>query len=224
VTCLCAPGWHGEICSDACTPKPTDLIFLLDASTSEGQANFNKEVEFVGNVVQSLEVGTDKIQIAMAEFSTHVKSLIKLNDFHNNVDEAIAIKNTTYYPGFTMTSEALKFAREEMLDPSNGRRLDAQAVVVVLTDGKSTIPAATVIQAQMLKDTGVLVVAVGIGKDVDQTELAAIASGPEHMSTVTSFDLLNTIQQDIVVTTTTCDDGTLVPAVPTQIVTALVGK
>jgi len=178
----------------------------------------------VGNVVKSLEVGPDKIQIALAEFSTGVNPQIQLNDFHNNVDEALAIGNTTYLPGFTMTALALKYAREVMLDPSNGRRLDAQAVVVVLTDGQSTLPADTVIQAQMLKNTGALVVAVGIGKDVDQTELAAIASGPEHTSTVTSFDLLNTIQQDIVVVTTTCDDGTLVPVVPTQIVTALVGK
>jgi len=202
-SCLCTPGWMGEICSHKCASKPTDLMFLLDSSSSEGDANFHKQVAFVSNVADSLEVAPDKIQIGLATFSTMVSTVIPLNMYNNNADLRAAIGKTPYIPGMTNTGQALQYARTDMMSPTQGRRLEARAVLVLLTDGRSLRPADTAAQAQALKNTGALVIAVGIGRDVDASELNAIASGPDNVYN-TTFGLLNTIQQAIVTKTTIC--------------------
>jgi hypothetical protein len=49
---------------------------------------------------------------------------------------------------------------------------------VVVTDGQSMEPEHTVDAARTLKDSGVKVFAIGVGKSVDDKELTAIASQP----------------------------------------------
>jgi len=185
-------------------PQPTDLIFLLDASQSEGAPHFQEQLTFVAGVVNGLDIGPDKIQIGLSTFETIEHKQFYLNDFYDKQAIMDQIVQTPYFGGpFTMTSEALKDARELMLLPANGRRLDAQAVVVVMTDGGTQQHGYTLYQADMLKQTGALVVTVGIGSDVDQAELTSIASGPEYQFN-TTFGHFYELYQDIVKTTTTC--------------------
>ena len=46
-----------------CTEAIADVVFVLDASSSEGRDNFMKQVYFVGNVTKSLPIGPDNIQV-----------------------------------------------------------------------------------------------------------------------------------------------------------------
>ena len=41
----------------------SDVVFVLDASSSEGRDNFMKQVHFVGNVTKSLPIGPDSVQV-----------------------------------------------------------------------------------------------------------------------------------------------------------------
>lgn len=70
-------------------------------------------------------------------------------------------------------------------------------ILIVLTDGKSyddvTAP------AQKLRDSGVTIFAIGVGKGSDLNQLKSIATDPdaEHMFVVKNFDLLDTIIKTI---------------------------
>ena len=74
--------------------------------------------------------------------------------------------------------------------PHRGRQ-----VLVLLTDGKSTDPSDTQVEAARLKQSGVHAIAVGIGSSLGSQELHAIASNSESVITVSAFnDLLSHIQ------------------------------
>ena len=100
--------------------------------------------------------------------------------------------------------KALEFAMDNMFNASNGDRPNANNILVVLTDGKSTDVNDTAEQAQLIHSTSsVKVFAIGI-KNYDFVELMAIASDPHHVFTVDDFSALNSIKDEVQVTRTDC--------------------
>lgn len=65
--------------------------------------------------------------------------------------------------------------------------------MVVITDGKSTDPAQTIKEAKTLHGTNISVIAVGIGRGVDNNELNVIATDPQYVLNVDDFDALKKI-------------------------------
>ena len=61
---------------------------------------------------------------------------------------------------------------------------------VLLTDGKQTGRSDPSINSQKLKDKGVIVFALGFGWDVDERQLAMIATSPNHAARLNDFDAL----------------------------------
>uniref|UniRef100_A0A2C9K3C9 SAP domain-containing protein n=1 Tax=Biomphalaria glabrata TaxID=6526 RepID=A0A2C9K3C9_BIOGL len=103
-----------------------------------------------------------------------------------------AIMNTTYVGSTTNTAEALDFARTTSFSSANGARSGVPQMAVVLTDGLSNDQDLTKIAADKLKANSVGVLAIGVG-NFSQTELNAIASGPQFVKQVdrhTSLPLL----------------------------------
>lgn len=46
-----------------CGNKPTDIIFVLDSSASEGRTNFQKQVDFVRDFVYQFQIGPSAVQV-----------------------------------------------------------------------------------------------------------------------------------------------------------------
>ena len=70
-------------------------------------------------------------------------------------------------------------------------------ILIVLTDGRSTDKQATLAAAAELHKTNVNVFAIGVGSNVDQAELEAIASKPQNVFNVQNFDALDNIQANL---------------------------
>lgn len=115
------------------------------------------------------------------------------------------ILGTPYLLGATYTNKALQLAREQMFTAAKGSRPDVPKIVIVLTDGQSTNGLETANQARLLKNSGVLVLSIGIGNGVNKQELQTIASLPQDVFQVTNFDVLDTIQKQV--TNKTCERG-----------------
>ena len=79
--------------------------------------------------------------------------------------------------GYTNAKSALDMCRDLIFTNSNGDRADATNVVVLLTDGCSTVDnELTQPAAQSLKDAGVIFFAVAIGDVVDLAEMELLAT------------------------------------------------
>jgi uncharacterized protein YegL len=87
----------------------------------------------------------------------------------------------------------------------NGARPHVAKYVIVLTDGRSNDNSRTVDAAKKLHTVAnVTVIAIGIGKGIDMNELNIIASDRNHTFVVNNFDLLHTLQVELVDKTCTC--------------------
>ena len=177
-----------------CTPKPTDLVFVLDESRSVGETNFILQIEFVAKFVDGFNIGKTTTQVAVMTFSTTMVVEFYLNKYHDKARLIQAIKHINYsHPALTFTNKALAIARTEMLNVINGRRPDALPFVIVVTDGKSSNPYATEIEAKKLHAMNVTVFAIGISSEVNETELRGIASDPKNVIIVEDFQSLKKI-------------------------------
>ena len=85
-----------------------------------------------------------------------------------------------------------------MLD-NGGQRHGARQLVIVLTDGKNNHGPTPVEEAKKLKDIGVTIITIGVGSNVDVTQLAQIASASDLVFHVGSFSTLFTIRENIVI-------------------------
>lgn len=189
----------------ACGQKPADIVFLLDASESELAEGFAKEIQFVYNFARKFHIGPQNVQFSSVTFSSNVRNDFFLNTYSNRHDVLNAIQKISYMQGGTNTSFGLKFVRDNSFKPQNGARTNATKIVIVITDGQSADSAATKHEAQLLHHQGVLVYAVGVGSDVDSSELKAISSNGTPIL-VTDFSLLHDIQASL--ETAACHGGT----------------
>ena len=174
----------------ACVSDKTDLVFLLDSSTSVSGTNFELMKEFVADIVNNADIDTGHVRVGMLVYSTDVSIQFHLRRFTKKVEVLDAISRTPYRPGDTNTAGALRALWSQMFTSYYGDRTDAQNIAILVTDGISNINSyRTEIEANTAKSRAVHMYAVGIGLE-DTRELEAIASDPisQNMFYVDDFE------------------------------------
>ena len=58
-----------------CALARTDLVFIVDASTSVTESNFRKVLSFIQDFVRTADIDSGNVRIAVALYSTDVRSL-----------------------------------------------------------------------------------------------------------------------------------------------------
>lgn len=161
------------------------MFFVIDGSESIFDADFLVQLEFVKDVTNDLVLNeTDGYIVGALVFSSVVNTEIRLRPvltqtgFRRRVDQATRIKaGTATHIGLRRTREIIQLEG----------RFGVRQVAIVITDGRSKNNTATVIEADLLKQSGVDVIAIGIGYLIDQNELYSIASNPEYVFVLDNF-------------------------------------
>ncbi|KAJ8308221.1 hypothetical protein KUTeg_013095, partial [Tegillarca granosa] len=174
-----------------------DIVFALDASSSEGTHNFQQQLDFVSQFAQDFSIGPSHVQFSIVTFGTTVHNEFFLNQYNSKLSLLRGIQATTYQGGTTATGPALQYIRQYSLSSTHGARPSSKHFVIVLTDGASTNQTVTLSEAAKLKQTGATVMAVGIGANVDKSELMAIASDRNHVFSAASFSVLSTVKNEL---------------------------
>jgi hypothetical protein len=122
-----------------------------------------------------------------------------LNAYNTTAALEKAIDAVTFTAGSTNTGAALEMLR---LTGFNNERPGVPNIAIVITDGLSSDPDSTKLQARLAK-AGNILIAIGVGNQVDQTELSNIGSvdkdtGVPLVYQVTSYQDLQTVQNTIV--------------------------
>ena len=181
-----------------------DLIFVLDSSGSVGSSDYQRVREFVKNFIMSISIGQDEDQVGVIIFSSDAQVVFNLNTYQNQAQLLSAISSIPYISGSTNTAAALRQLIDEGFTEGGGARLDSKTVLriaIVMTDGKSNVNAGdTPIAAERVHDfrPSILVYAVGVTSSVNQDELNEIATSPEFIENLESFDdsLLKEYQEE----------------------------
>lgn len=165
--------------------NPIDLAFVLDSSGSVSQANFQLGLQFIVRVCEYFDIGYPHgTRVAVIRYSSAASILIRFNTYINKEDVLNAIRAIPRQVGSTRTDLALLLANRELFNNSdNGVRpkdLGVPRVLVLLTDGRSTSGIKKVIeQSNLLRQEGVNIFAMGIGRNINNDELNIIASDPD---------------------------------------------
>ncbi|GFR96147.1 collagen alpha-5(VI) chain [Elysia marginata] len=97
----------------------------------------------------------------------------------------------------THTELGLKFIRDNAFLKSHGDRDRVANILIVVTDGQSTEPALTKVEAEAIHKENINIFAIGVGSGVDRSELELIASSPNNVFTVSNFQALDNIQANL---------------------------
>ncbi|CAM4650285.1 unnamed protein product [Leuciscus chuanchicus] len=178
------------------TTAQADIILLVDGSWSIGRLNFKTIRDFIGRMVGVFDIGPDRVQIGLAQYSGDPKTMWYLNTHGTRQDLLEAVKNLPYKGGNTLTGLALNYILQNNFKPNVGMRPNSRKIGVLVTDGKSQDD--ILVNSQNLRDQGIELYAIGV-KNADENELRAIASDPDdiHMYNVADFSFLLDIVDDL---------------------------
>ncbi|XP_071323618.1 collagen alpha-1(XII) chain isoform X2 [Trachinotus anak] len=173
-----------------------DVVLLVDGSYSIGLANFAKVRAFLEVLVNTFDIGPNKVQISLVQYSRDPHTEFYLNTHHDLAAVVKAVRTFPYRGGSTNTGRAMTYVREKIFQASRGARDNVPRVTILITDGKSSD--AFQDPATKLRNADVEIFAVGV-KDAVRSELEAIANTPAetHVYTVEDFDAFQRISKEL---------------------------
>ncbi|CAM5111759.1 unnamed protein product [Natator depressus] len=162
----------------AFTKHYADIVFLVDSSVNMGSSTFEQIKNFIYQIVDQLDVGTDKYRVGLAQYSRegHVEFL--LNTYKSTEDVLNHIQGrVTFLGGPLQTGSALEFLHRVFFKEEAGSRISqgTPQFAVVITSAKSKDDVAEA--AEELKKIGVKVISVGV-QNSDREEMEVIATSP----------------------------------------------
>ncbi|XP_063396362.1 cartilage matrix protein-like [Mytilus trossulus] len=204
----------------ACYKKKADVFFVVDTSSSLNVfENVKKELNFVGDVIDAFEVGSDKVRVGMMTFSNNPQMLFQLDDFKTKEEIAKVLMEMNadeWKGGNTYIDEALRLLMKEGLSTSHGSRNGVPQIAVIITDGGATDRRKFEKAVNELRQTNYIVFAIGVGPDRKPVELKKIASDSSHVFEVENVQSLQAIRQELVVKLCEQGDQPAPPVVPCE--------
>ncbi len=187
-----------------------DICLILDSSGSirdnnprdGAYDNWNLVRQFVADLMDYFHIGRDRTRVGAVVFSEEVRLVFSLNTYSERRLMQEALMNLHYMGRETNTPEAIRVARQQCFNPTNGDRPEVQNVAIIVTDGvpypeDRTVEAIT--QAQVMRAEGTRMVAVGITQIIDRSLLKQLSSPPqiedENYFTSADFTALGEINQ-----------------------------
>lgn len=192
----------GHSMNIACWRNPVDIVIVLDSSRSIWALDFKKQLEFVKNLVDQLDVGMGATQTRVGVMSFSNWAQIEINLYESTEKEELKrkIDNIRQLQANTNTGDALRLLRNEAFKLEQGSRPWVRHIALILTDGESQNKTTTQFEARACKDSKIELFAIGIGESVSYRELRGIASNPKskYFILTSDYDALDRIRHDVV--------------------------
>ena len=163
-------------------------MFVIDTSGSIGSSRFQLIREFTANITADLMRSSPRIAVGVILFNSTAHIEFNLQAHTNSSALLSAINELPYMGGNTDIAKALNLLLSAAQNGEIGLRNDSSKIAIVITDGKSNFPLATLSAADKLHASNIFdVLAVGVDS-ANLTELQRIASGPELVLFTNAFN------------------------------------
>ncbi|XP_071998359.1 collagen alpha-1(XXI) chain [Engystomops pustulosus] len=168
----CFSSEDGEIRS-SCRTAPNDLVFILDGSWSVGPENFEILKKWVVNITSNFYIGPKFTQVGVVQYSDYPVLEIPLGRHESSNDLIERMQAIEYLGGNTRTGNAIQFAVDNLF--ARSMRILTK-IAIVLTDGKSQDDVKYI--AEEARRNKITLFAIGVGSEIEESELRAIANKP----------------------------------------------
>ena len=148
---------------------------------------------FIKKVILTFDFSFTGTRAAVVLYSNAASTRIWFDDFSDPEAFGEAVNKLPYESGSNMIDLALENAYSNLFGPDGDARSDVPRIAVVLTGGLQSLTQYSVtldIASYPLKALGVRMVAVGIGVEVDESELQLMVDNKDDLLLVKSFDHL----------------------------------
>ncbi|XP_044311641.1 collagen alpha-6(VI) chain-like isoform X2 [Varanus komodoensis] len=184
-----------DICSEeACKPMKADIMFLVDSSRSIGPENFKKMKNFMKELVKKSDIGPDRVQIGVVQFSDIPKEEFPLHKHSTKSDIINAIGRMALMDQNTLTGAALNVI-SNYFKPTKGARPSVNKILILITDGEAQDEVAT--PATALREKGIIIYAVGVF-NAYKPQLEEISGRTDKVFYVENFDILKQLENAII--------------------------
>uniref|UniRef100_A0AAQ4Q5K7 Collagen type VI alpha 3 chain n=1 Tax=Gasterosteus aculeatus aculeatus TaxID=481459 RepID=A0AAQ4Q5K7_GASAC len=203
-----------------------DVVFLVDGSDGVGM-EFPIIREFIRRVVESLNVGENKIRIGVVQYGDSAQADMFLNAHKTKESVLQAVRGINQRGGRQRNlGQALQFVKQDVLTATRGSR-KAEGVpqfVIVISSGSSTDDIRSA--ASSLKQSRVLPFSIGT-RDVNPTELQTVSYVPNFAFAIDDLPGLYTVKENLITTLTELSDADITrmrPVFPTtEVITTPTG-
>ena len=155
-----------------------DLGFLIDGSENinkYGAGNFQKCLEFVKLITKPFVISTTDTRVGAIVFSHQTELQFNFNQYKTKPEVEAAIDRIQYPSSLTYDGKGLTMVAEKLF---NDIRVGVPRVLVIVTGGWSgddvTKP------SEELRNTGVIILSVGLGTHFNKAQLYVMASDPKE--------------------------------------------
>lgn len=177
---------------------PLDLAFVLDDSTSVSDDEFTDVIDFVTYVIDAFPgVSSSGTRVGIVMFSSEASIAMPFNRYFERKRMIAAVKKLQRKRGGTHIGEGLAKSFELYSSKAYGSRPSALKVMLLMTDGKNQ-GEGVVENAKKLRERGVRVIVVGVGKAVLDVQLEQIAGKKENVFKVDSFKGLEPVVAELI--------------------------
>ncbi|XP_077586711.1 uncharacterized protein LOC144205944 isoform X4 [Stigmatopora nigra] len=178
--------------SSNCRNRPIDLVFIVDSSRSVRPAEFEKAKEFLIDMVDTLEIGSDATRVGLVNYASTVKIEFLLNTYFDKRALKEALARVQPLASGTMTGVAIRAAVDKAFVPEAGARpasMNIAKVAIVVTDGRPQDQVEEVSAAA--RAAGIEIYAVGVDR-ADLMSLRLMASRPleDHVFYVETYGVI----------------------------------
>lgn len=175
-----------------CKNRPIDLVFIIDSSRSVRPAEFEKAKEFLQEMVESLEVGSDATRVGLVNYASTVKIEFLLKTHFQKSALKQALARVEPLASGTMTGMAIKTAMEKAFTAEAGARantMNIAKVAIIVTDGRPQDKVEEVSAAA--RSAGIEIYAVGVDRaDMDSLRLMASQPHDDHVFYVETYGVI----------------------------------
>uniref|UniRef100_A0A3B5MCC8 VWFA domain-containing protein n=1 Tax=Xiphophorus couchianus TaxID=32473 RepID=A0A3B5MCC8_9TELE len=182
-----------------------DVVFLIDGSDGVGR-EFAIIQEFIRRVVESLNVGENKIRIGVVQYGDSAKADMHLNTYTTKEGVLNGIREMRQIGGRQRNlGQALQFLSQNVMIPARGSRKQegVPQFAIVVSSRPSTDDITR--QASSLKQSGVISFSIGT-REINPTELKVVSYVPNFSFTVDDLPGLYIVQENLINTITELSD------------------
>ncbi|XP_041806068.1 collagen alpha-3(VI) chain-like isoform X3 [Chelmon rostratus] len=182
-----------------------DIIFLVDGSDGVGR-EFPIIQEFIRRVVDSLNVGENKVRIGVVQYGDFAQADMYLNAHTTKEGVLNAVRGIRQRGGRQRNlGQALQFVSQDVLTAARGSRKQegVPQFVIVVSSGSSTDDISRA--ATSLKQSRVIPFSIGT-RDVNPSELQVVSFVPNFAFGVDDLPGLYTVQENLITTLTELSD------------------
>ncbi|XP_064601429.1 collagen alpha-3(VI) chain-like [Liolophura sinensis] len=157
--------------------RQLDVVLVLDLS-SLADSHLDIYKSSLKRFISESAVEDIGHQFSLVSYGAQVDIALNLTDGVTTTRCLQAVDDLLPLPGGRNTHLALAALRETIFLPESGDREGAINVVILITSGPSFLPFRTLTEANLLKESGVTVFSLGVGRWVKDAEVQFLASKP----------------------------------------------